>query len=258
MTKIVALTNEKGGVGKTTLSTHIAAGLARRGQRVLILDTDSQDANATFFCGLPAYAGFYDLMVREADWRTVIRGVPSSYYLQSADNDGLPPGTISICGSNLETRNIPLLVDDAYLLADRLRELDGAFDWIVIDTSPTPGLLATAINIAADYIIYPTELEVPSVAGLKASMIHRTRVSRMSGVEVGGIAPTMARMNTWEHQDIFAHLRKEFGELVWEPISQSIVWAEASGARKSVYAYDPVHPAVENLDMVVTSVRKLA
>lgn len=256
MTKIIALTNEKGGVGKTTLATHIAAGLARRQQRVLIVDTDSQDANATFFCGLPAYSGFYDLMVREADWRAVIRPVPSSYYLPGTD--AFPPTAISICGSNLETRHIPLLVDDAYLLADRLRELKGAFDWIVIDTSPTPGLLATAINIAADYIIYPTELEVPSVAGLKASMVHRTRVKRMSGVEVGGIAPTMARMNTWEHQDIFEHLRREFGELVWEPISQSIVWAEASGARTSVYAYDPTHPAVENLDTVVESVRKLA
>jgi len=253
MSKIIGLTNEKGGVGKTTLATHIAAGLARRGDRVLILDTDSQEANATFFCGLSPYSGFYDLMVRDADWQTVIRPVPPHYYTPDGETT-----LLSICGSNIETRNIPLLVDDAYLLADRLAELELAFEWIVIDTSPTPGLLATAINIAAHYVIYPTELEVPSVTGLKASINHRQRVDRMSNVQAGGIVPMMARLNTWEHQGVYEHLKEQFGDLVWTPIPQSIVWAEANGARTSVYAYDPSHAAIADLEAVVSRVRAFA
>lgn len=251
----IAFHNEKGGVGKTTLATHIGAGLARRGARTLIVDTDAQEANATFFCNIPQYAGIYDLLVRNADWRTVIKPIPSSFY--RSDDDSAQPTSLSICGSNIETRNIPLMLQDAYSLQERLDELESAFDWVLIDMSPTPGLLATVINLSSDFIIYPTELEVPSVAGLKASLNHR-KMERLISADVGGIVPMMARLNTWEHQDVYNHLKEEFGDTVWEPIPQAIVWAEASGARTSVYAYDPGHPAIESLEAAVSRTEGLA
>src|SRR5687768_423935 len=100
--KIITFLNEKGGVGKTTLAIHLAAGLAIGGQRVLLIDADAQ-GNAGQWFNIAPYPGFYNLLVRDAPFDEVVKPVDTSR-IAPAD-DGVK-GSLFIMGSNIESQNI--------------------------------------------------------------------------------------------------------------------------------------------------------
>src|SRR5690606_8538032 len=114
--------------------------------------------------------GLYNLLVREAPFREVLRVVPPEQY----HPDGQPvTGQLCVVASNVETRNIANSISDAFAVGDRLRELEKAFDFVIFDTSPTPSLLHGSIYLATDAIIYPTKCEYLSFDGLVESINHR-------------------------------------------------------------------------------------
>jgi cellulose biosynthesis protein BcsQ len=100
-------------------------------------------------------------------------------------------------------------------------------------TSPTPSLLHGSIYLATDYIIYPTKCEYLSFDGLVESIKHREAAQahrdkwNLGPIEVLGIVPTMYRNQTIEHSENLKELRQQFGDLVWPPIHQRTIWAEA-------------------------------
>jgi chromosome partitioning protein len=153
--KTVSLINEKGGVGKTTLAIHIAAGLAIRGSRVVLADADAQ-GHATVSMGLKKSPGLYDLLVRGTAFREVLVPV-------NPERFGVPgspcKGQLYVVPSNVETRSIPIQISDAFAVVDRFRELENLVDVVVFDTSPTPSLLHGSIYLATDAIIYPTKCD---------------------------------------------------------------------------------------------------
>ena len=104
----LAILNEKGGVGKTTLAVTVAAGLAARGRRVLLIDADAQ-GHATRALGLAKYPGLYELLVREADYQDALRAVPSAKYGGIAGD----ASSLYVIGSNIETINIAASVSAA-------------------------------------------------------------------------------------------------------------------------------------------------
>ncbi|NWF71270.1 MAG: AAA family ATPase [Chloroflexi bacterium] len=110
-----SLINEKGGIGKTTLATHIAAGLAIRGYRVLLIDADPQ-GHATFSFGLEKRGGLFDLLVRDAAFKDVLLAPPLTAFAPDPIR-----GRLFLLPSNVETRAIPNLIDDVTLLAKRLQ-----------------------------------------------------------------------------------------------------------------------------------------
>lgn len=238
--KIITLVNEKGGVGKTTCATHIAAGLAATGQRVLLVDADAQ-GHATISFGLPKEPGLYDLLVRDAEFKTVLRSVPP---LRVA-SEIVGQGALYLLPSNVETRNIASGVgDDLLLFAERFAELDKLIDVVVVDTSPTPSLLHGLIYVATDYLIYPTELENLSIDGLAESIRHKGKANALrlaKGLEpitVLGIQPTMYK-KTDVHDYNLQILLKEFKQAVWPAIPQRTVWAERAEAKQTVWTYKP-------------------
>src|SRR5690606_712602 len=106
--KVITLSNEKGGVGKTTMATHVAAGLAVRGKRVLLIDADAQ-ANATTGFGLDEEPGFYDLLVRHAKWNEVLRVLtPEAYEPPDVKSKGL----LAVLPGNGETQLIAQKIDN--------------------------------------------------------------------------------------------------------------------------------------------------
>src|SRR5690606_2289735 len=122
--KVVTLLNEKGGVGKTTVATHIAAGLAIKGHRVLLADADPQ-GHATVMYGLTKEPGLYDLLVRNAPYQRVLRVIsPELYEIPGQAVEG----KLYLLPSNVETRNIANSINNILIFRDRFLPLEGAID----------------------------------------------------------------------------------------------------------------------------------
>ena len=200
--KVITLTNEKGGVGKTTLALHIAAGLALMNKRVLLLDSDPQGHCANQL-KVKEFGGLYRLLVQDEEWRNVLRMPDQDRW---GGVGGRSPGCeLYVLPSNIETRGIPLMISDPLVLRERLAELNNAIDVVVIDTSPTPSLLQTVVYCATDNIIMPTQCERLSLDGLQKSTLHISHQNKAreghgiaEPVELMGVVPTMVT-NTAAH-----------------------------------------------------------
>jgi len=256
--KIITLLNEKGGVGKTTLATHIACGLAVRGMRVLLVDADPQ-GHATVALGLQKEPGLYDLLVRDAPFKSVLRFIPPKAYQIPGQAVN---GQLFVLPSNVETRNIANSISDSFAVSERFHELESTIDLVIFDTSPTPSLLHGSIYIATDGVIYPTTCEYLSFDGLVESIKHRAAADThrsqwgLSSISVLGIVPTMYRTKTLEHSENLKQLQGQFGALVWEAISQRTIWAEAAAIRRPVFSFAPESQAAKDAWGLVNRVQE--
>lgn len=246
--RIVTLLNEKGGVGKTTISFHVAAGLAVAGFRVVAVDADAQ-GSLTETAGFEQAPGLYDLIVRHNPFRKVLRYVnPEIYeYPRRAVK-----GQLFLLPSNVETQSIASNSKDALAFVRRFAELQDAVDFVIVDTSPTPSLLHGAIYLATDAILYPTKCEYLSFRGLQNSFLHRRENERyrsqfhFAPIVNLGILPNIYRQGTLEHRENLEELRETYGDLVWDPIPQSTIWTESSRVHRTIWNYAPGSPAARH------------
>lgn len=255
--KTITLLNEKGGVGKTTLATHLAAGLAILGARVVLVDADPQ-GNATSAVGLDKRPDFYDLVVRGAPWNQVLRRIHPDVF---GEPDSPPRGVLYAVTSNGESRNIANSINNNAIIRRRFAELKNAADFIVVDTSPTPSLLHAAITLATDYILVPTDCEAFSaLEGLPDSILHTGAIreaaaeQRIEVAKLLGIIPTKFRRKTISHNEVLEHLRAQYGELVWEPMSMTIAYSEAQLVRQFLYGGAPNAKATQEMWRIVNRV----
>lgn len=241
--KVITLLNEKGGVGKTSLAVHAAAGLAIKGYRVVLIDADAQ-GHATIALGRSKEPGFYDLIVREAPFDQVLRHIPRERY---AAPEIIPTmkGELYLVASNVETRSIAQNISDAFAVLKRIMQLRDAIDFVIFDTSPTPSLTHASIYMATDAIVMPTKLEAWSFDGLRETLAHKDQFQpirqqyNLSAIKLYGIVPTLYRKGTLEHDTNLEILKERFGNQVWEPIPQRTIWSEAATAKCTVFALAP-------------------
>lgn len=256
MPKVLTLLNEKGGVGKTTLAVHIAAGLAMDGLRVALIDADSQ-GSATISLNMQKQPLLHDLLVRGLPWADCLQKVPDDRVAAKVK------GELLLVPSNIETRVIPMLINDAFTVADRLAEIEGIIDVVVFDTPPTPSLLHGAIYMATDYIIYPTIPAALAIDGLRESLGHRAAASNernrygLEDVKIGGIIPTMYQTGHNAHDFGLSVLTKQFKNAVWGPLPIRTGWQKAQFARKTVWAWDAADDAAIHAWDVVNRVETL-
>lgn len=255
--KVITLLNEKGGVGKTTLATHIAAGLALRGSQVLLIDTDAQDANATDTLGVQRFAGIYNLLVRpdrpEGEWKSCLVRVPAEFI-------GNPDAKLWLVPSNSESQDLNKKVEDLFVLRDRLDEVEEVFDYVVVDCPPSPGLFAAVILATTDHLIIPTELERASAgtavhATVKRAERNKRAVQRTGGdgAEIMMIVPNKYRRTDLHNLHLGTLISGDesfqgYGSLVWEePIPNHTVIGEAAQFEQSLFAYAPSHATTQLL-----------
>ena len=229
---IITLNAEKGGVGKTTLAVHVAAGLAIRGQTVLLVDADPQ-GHATMSMGLKKSPGLYNLMVRPEDYSIldVIRPIAPVVY----SSDGAR-GRLFVLPGNNETRSITDQVDDSAALRDQLMTLEGV-DTVIIDTPPTPGNIMALVYRATEYVIVPTQAEALSIEG----MMNTINRAQKEGAQLLGIVPNLLR-KTALHTLNYQHLKqaaRERGWALWQPIAEATAWGESSQAKRTVFSLLP-------------------
>lgn len=239
--KVITLLNEKGGVGKTTLATHIAVGLALRGNRVLLVDADPQ-ANATTALGIQKSPVFHDLIVRHSAWRDAM--FPIAWNVIS--DEPVDDGRLILVPGNDESRVVPMEISSDTLIRQRFRELGNAVDYIIVDTSPTPSLLHSSIMLASDYVLAPTDCEAFSALdGLVQTIAHTGSIHEQAAqqnVEIAtlaGIIPNKYRSTTLTHTEILSHLKNEYGRMVWPPVPLAVVFAQAQLERKFLYQFAP-------------------
>lgn len=248
---VMTLANEKGGVGKTTVAITLAAGMASRGKRVLLIDADAQ-GHATFGLKLKQEPGFYDLLVRGGDWKSLLRVLPAERYAVPGTSRMENKGLLAVLPGNAETQFIAGKIDQFDVVAERLDELAGYLDVVVIDTSPTPSLLHGAIYLATDVMIYPTEMETFSLNGLFSTIrnYERFRTTRKNmlkkDIGFGGIIPLKVRARTVEHGVNLEKLRDRFGGRVWREVADRITWPEATNKQVPVFNYAPNSTAADD------------
>lgn len=234
--KVVTFMNEKGGVGKTTVSTHIAALMAAWGYRVMLVDAAPQ-GHATFSFGLKKEPGIYNWLVRDLPLEEVVRTPPS---IEAIAIPGKPfEGKLFIIPSNAETIGIPAQVD-SYALRNGLDEFKDFLDLVIIDTDPATSALASLIYMASDGVVIPTQVDSLSIDGL-ISTIQRIHSYPHRKIGILGVAT-----NFYDHRTLIH--RKNYGDLlkvgqarqwaIWPPIKMRTAFREASNLRRMVYTLD--------------------
>ena len=154
--QIITITNQKGGVGKTTTAHILSAGLTRKGFKVLAVDVDPQ-TNFTFTAGLdPLEDGFtvYDLMKKTASSLQAIKTTPAGF--------SIIPGSLNLAGADMEFTQ----AGREYMLKEALEPLEEGFDYCIIDTPPTLGILTVNALTASQKVIVPMGADVYSMQGL--------------------------------------------------------------------------------------------
>src|SRR5688500_1111196 len=160
----IAVIERKGGVGKTTIAAHLAAGLALDGEDVLMIDTDSQGDLSRLFDQQPV-DHFYRWLVDGAN--DVVSRVPRTVYDPAGDSENLWDTRLHLLASHSQTWSIPFRTTDPFVMLERIAELDERYNTIIIDTAPTYSMLDAMVYLAADYFLIVTECESLSLAGVR-------------------------------------------------------------------------------------------
>ena len=234
MGKIIAIANQKGGVGKTTTSINLASGLAYLGKKVLLVDFDPQ-ANSTQGVGA----------ARESIHHSIYDVVMSDVSVDQAKSNlkqpplSLIPATIDLAGADLEM--VEYKVGREKLLKNKLDGVRDQYDYIVIDCPPSLGLLNTNALTAADSVIIPVQCEYYALEGLTQLLSTIRLVQKLFNTKlmIEGILLTMFDARTKLSVEVQQEVRKYFKERVYKSfIPRNIKLSEAPSRGQSIFEYD--------------------
>ncbi|KGE19993.1 ParA family protein [Paenibacillus wynnii] len=234
MSKIIAIANQKGGVGKTTTSVNLGAGMATLGKRVLLVDIDPQ-GNTTSGVGVnkaDVANCIYDILINEVE--------PAETILETMiDGLHIIPATIQLAGAEIE---LVSTISRELRLKKALNAVKGKYDYVIIDCPPSLGILTINSLTAADSVIIPIQCEYYALEGL-SQLLNTVRLVQKNlnpHLMIEGVLLTMLDARTNLGIQVIEEVKKYFQEKVYRTIiPRNIRLSEAPSHGQSIITYDP-------------------
>ncbi|MCO4768396.1 MAG: ParA family protein [Deltaproteobacteria bacterium] len=233
MARIIAISNQKGGVGKTTTAVNLGACLAAAEQRVLLVDMDPQ-GNATSGLGVDKHSdggSLYDVLVHDEPIRNIVRQTELSTL-------HVAPSNTDLVGAEVELTSA---LAREHVLADKIEAVESDYDWIIIDCAPSLGLLTVNALTAADAVLIPLQTEYYALEGLgeltRTIRLIQRRLNPRLVLE--GVLLTLYDGRNRLNQQVAADVQRHFGDKVFETIiPRNVRLGEAPSFGKPIILYD--------------------
>ena len=234
MGKIIAISNQKGGVGKTTTAINLSSGLSYMGKKVLLVDLDSQ-GNASH--GLSAIEGngqptVYSVLLEEYP-------IEDAIVHKESPNIDVLPSNLTLAGADLVMNEMDYGKEE--LLKNVLKPVKDQYDYIIIDCPPSLGLLNTNALTAADSVLIPVQCEYYALEGVTQLLMTIRLIQKTSNkqLKIEGFLMTMFDIRTKLSMEVSQDVRQTFGKLVYQSsIPRNVKLSEAPSRGVSIFEYD--------------------
>lgn len=235
MAKVIAFSNQKGGVGKTTTCVNLAAYTARAGKRVLVVDMDPQ-GNAS------SALGFFERKDKKSVYEVIVGDIEAAGAVKKTETEGLDIITSSgdLAGAELELAQV--MIGRERVLDEKLEAVKEGYDFVFIDCPPSLGLLTVNSLAAADGVVVPIQCEYFALEGLSQMMntIKLVKKFLRPAIEVEGVVITLYDGRAKLSKGVVGEIEKVFGDKVYlTKIPRNVRLAEAPSYGKPVSDYDP-------------------
>ena len=252
MGKIIALANQKGGVGKTTTAMNLASSFATLEKRVLLIDADPQ-ANASSGLGIDVKTvetSIYDCLIGQAD-------IHEAIYESDVPGLDIVPSQIDLVGAEIEMLNLP---EREKIMASLLKPLMNDYDFVLIDCSPSLGLITVNALTAANSVIIPVQCEYFALEGI-SKLLNTIKIIKQKlnpGLEIEGFLLTMFDSRLRLSNQVREEVQRHFQELVFATvINRNVKLAEAPGHGLPAILYDADSAGARNhLELAKEIIRK--